>query len=155
MRSYASNLEHARLRTPILLLGVLLLNVLTISGLTLYALRGQRAQLLETLRESKRHALTLLASRLEQSLLQTTQAPFLAVGELPFTDISSEERLHRVRLSFPAVEQIIFFNDQKDSIQSFPRPPINARAVSIAGLCSGCRKRVRMKANSLFPYTRL
>ncbi|MGH8610847.1 MAG: sensor histidine kinase, partial [Gammaproteobacteria bacterium] len=88
----------------------------------LYALRGQRAQLMETLRESKRHALTLLASRLEQSLLQTTQAPFLAVGELPFTDISSEEHLHRVCVSFPAVEQIIFFNDQKDLIQSFPVP---------------------------------
>ncbi|MGH8615466.1 MAG: sensor histidine kinase, partial [Gammaproteobacteria bacterium] len=43
-------------------------------------------------------------------------------GELPFTDISSEEHLHRVRLSFPAVEQIIFFNDHKDVIQSFPAP---------------------------------
>lgn len=121
MRFRPSNLEHARLRTPILLLGALLLNVLTISGLTLYALRGQRAQLLETLRESKRHALTLLASRLEQSLLQTIQAPFLAVGETSFTDFSPG-RLHRVRLSFPAVEKIIFFNDHKDLIQSFPAP---------------------------------
>lgn len=121
MRSRPSNLEQARVRTPLLLLGALLLNVLTISGLTLYALRGQRAQLLESLRESKRHALTLLASRIEQSLLQTIQAPFLAAGELPFTDISPQ-RLHRVRLSFPAVEQFIFFNDHRDLIQSIPAP---------------------------------
>ncbi|MDQ3848005.1 MAG: hypothetical protein M3261_03520, partial [Thermoproteota archaeon] len=64
-----SKYTHSSLRLPILLLGALLLTMLSISGLTLYALQGQRAQLSKTLRESQEQALAFLANRLEQSLL--------------------------------------------------------------------------------------
>jgi len=68
---------RARLRIPLLLLGALLLTLLSIAGLTLYALKGQRAELSETLRESQEQALDLLVNRVEQSLLDAVQTPFL------------------------------------------------------------------------------
>jgi hypothetical protein len=40
-------------------------------------LKGQRAELSETLRESQEQALDLLVNRVEQSLLDAVQTPFL------------------------------------------------------------------------------
>jgi signal transduction histidine kinase len=117
--------EHAqtRLRIPILLLGALLLTMLTISGLTLYALKGQRAELEKTLSESQEQALAFLANRLEQSLLNAVQNPFLILKNIPQEEIA-EARLHLLRSTFPAVEQVLFLDQQMALIQSFP-PPLN------------------------------
>ena len=117
--------EHpqTRLRIPILLLGALLLTMLTISGLTLYALKGQRAELEKTLGESQEQALAFLANRLEQSLLNAVQNPFLILKNIPQEEIA-EARLHLLRSTFPAVEQILSLDQQMALIQSFP-PPLN------------------------------
>src|SRR5919198_941239 len=117
--------EHVqtRLRIPILLLGALLLTMLTISGLTLYALKGHRAELEKTLGESQEQALAFLANRLEQSLLNAVQNPFLILKNIPQEEIA-EARLHLLRSTFPAVEEVLFLDRQMALIQSFP-PPLN------------------------------
>ena len=95
--------------------------MLSISGLTLYALKGQRAQLSKTLRESQEQALAFLANRLEQSLLNAIQAPFLVLKNIPQQGIS-EERLRFLRLTFPVVEQVLFLDRQMKLTQNFPLP---------------------------------
>lgn len=121
MAQRLSKYARSSLRLPILLLGALLLTMLSISGLTLYALKGQRAQLSKTLRESQEQALAFLANRLEQSLLNAIQAPFLVLKNIPQQGVT-EERLHFLRLTFPAVEQVLFLDRQMELTQSFPMP---------------------------------
>ena len=121
VRQRLSKHARARLRIPLLLLGALLLTLLSISGLTLYALKGQRAELSETLRASQEHALDLLVNRLEQSLLDAVQTPFLLITNILQEGVS-EARLRMLLLTFPAVERVLFLDRQMNLTQSFPLP---------------------------------
>ena len=61
--------SRRRLRLPLLLLAGLLFNALAISSLTLYALRGQRAEIDRTREAARDRSLALLSSQVEQALL--------------------------------------------------------------------------------------
>jgi hypothetical protein len=83
----------------------------------LYALKGQRPELSETLRESQERALDLLVNRLEQSLLDAVQTPFLLVTNILQEGVS-EARLRMPLLTFRAVERVLFLDRQMNLTQN-------------------------------------
>lgn len=113
--------SRRRLRLPLLLLAVLLFNALAISSLTLYALRGQRAEIDRTREAARDRSLALLSSQVEQALLAAVQTPFLLLKNIRQEDVGAA-RLQLLRSSFPGVEQVLFLDENLHLKQSFPLP---------------------------------
>ena len=108
-----------RPRLSVLLLCALLLTSLTMAGLTLYALRGERAELARTQQDSQQHLLALLATRLEQVLLEAVQSPFLTLRNIPVDQIDNK-RVEQLHQDFPAVEQVLVLDEDMDLKSSLP-----------------------------------
>ncbi|MCC7411581.1 MAG: HAMP domain-containing histidine kinase [Gammaproteobacteria bacterium] len=107
------------LRLALVLLAALLFNVLAISALTVYALRGQRAEIARTTAAAREHALELAANRIEQALQAAVQSPFLLIENLPIGEVS-EPRLTLLRTSFPTVTRVLLFDADLHLVRSFP-----------------------------------
>ena len=112
---------HARrrLRLPLLLLGAMVLNAIAISSLTLYALRGQRAELEASRNEASERALALLGSQLEQAVQSSVQLPFLLLKNLSKDDLLPA-RSRSLRANFPDVEQVLILDRNLQLRQSSP-----------------------------------
>ena len=111
--------SRRRLRLPLLLLGALLFNVLAISSLTMHALRGQRAELEDTLQASREGSLALLANQVEQSLQNMVQRPFLLLKNLRQEDITPP-LIKSLRVSFPNVEEVMILDQDLKLARAFP-----------------------------------
>ncbi|MBI3045020.1 MAG: HAMP domain-containing histidine kinase [Betaproteobacteria bacterium] len=90
-------------------LGLLLLAALTIAGVTVYALKGQQAQMTMAIRESQQQALELLAGRVEESILNAMRAPFQTLRSIG-PRAANAEHLRMLQETSPSVEQILFLD---------------------------------------------
>jgi signal transduction histidine kinase len=100
-------------------LGLLLLAALTIAGVTVYALKGQQAQMAMAIRESQQQALELLAGRVEESLLNAMQAPFQTLRNIA-PKAAKVEHVRMLQDTSPSVEQILFLDRKMTVAWRFP-----------------------------------
>jgi signal transduction histidine kinase len=117
----AAERAPVRPRLSVLLLCALLVTSLAMAGLTLYALRGERAELARTRQDSQQHLLALLGSRLEQVLIEAVQSPFLALRNIPVDRIDAT-RVAQLRRNFPAVQQLLVLDERRNLKRSLPAP---------------------------------
>ncbi len=110
-----------RTRTSIALLAALLIAIVAVSVLTIKLLKGQRALLQETVRESQAETMALLSNQVEQALFSAMRPPFLALKNIPSSDVDMQ-LFTSVRETFPEVEQILFLNENMTLDSSFPPP---------------------------------
>lgn len=113
--------HRIRTRTSIVLLSALLLAIVAVSGFTIKLLEGQRTVLEEAIRQSQTQAVALLSNRVEQSLLNALRAPFQTLKSFPFGSLS-QERLKRVKESFPEIDQVLVLDSKMGLRHSFPAP---------------------------------
>jgi len=109
----------AQFRLHLSFLALLLLAALTIAGVTVYALKGQQAQMAMAIRESQQRALELLAGRVEESLLNAVRAPFQAFRNID-RGAARVELVQMLQETSPSVEQILFLDGKTTVAWRFP-----------------------------------
>ncbi|OGA43165.1 MAG: hypothetical protein A3G24_20690 [Betaproteobacteria bacterium RIFCSPLOWO2_12_FULL_62_13] len=109
----------AQFRLHLSFLGLLLLAALTIAGVTVYALRGQQAQMAMAIRESQQQALGLLAGRVEESLLNTMRAPIQELRSIG-PGAAKVEHVRMLQDTSPSVEQVLFLDRRMTVAWRFP-----------------------------------
>ena len=108
-----------RTRTSIVLLAALFIAIVAVSGLTIKLLKGERTLLEETIRDSQAQTMALLSNRVEQALFAALRPPFLALKNLPASEVDMA-RFARVREALPEVEQILFLKADMSLEHSLP-----------------------------------
>ena len=108
-----------RTRTSIVLLAALFTAIVAVSGLTIKLLKGERTLLEETIRDSQAQTMALLSNRVEQALFATLRPPFLALKNLPASEVDML-RFARVREALPEVEQVLFLKADMSLEHSLP-----------------------------------
>lgn len=109
----------SQFRLHLSFLGLLLLAALTIAGVTVYALKGQQAQMAMAIRESQQQALQLLAGRVEESLLSTMGAPFQTMRNMGL-GAAKVAHVRTLQESLPWVDQVLFLDRKMTVVSRFP-----------------------------------
>lgn len=130
----AKSAPRLRSRTSVLLLTVLLLTSVAIATLTIKLLDNQCLVLEDAIREARALAMSLLANRVEQTLLASVRTPFFAVKNVPPAEVG-DALISHLREQFPEVERVLFLDAKMRVRRGFPPPRTctRARARQLAG----------------------